>query len=116
MANILTVEEVAQKLKVKPFTVREYLKKGIIPGKKIGKQWRILDSELELFFRLPVLKSKKEFSAVGLFKHTQATSCVDFSKRKSAYGILAHVEGLSSEDFARRKAEEIEFENRHWND
>lgn len=49
MANILTAEEVAAKLKLNIVTVRLYLKKGLIPGKKLGKQWRINEDDFDAF-------------------------------------------------------------------
>lgn len=94
MAQILTVEQAARKLQVKPHTVREYLKRGMIPGRKLGRAWRILDTELEWF-----LSSSRPTMP---------------SKRISARGIGADIEGLSSEDFILRKQEEIERENRRF--
>ena len=49
MANILTTEEAAAKLKVNVITIRRYLIKGMIPGRKIGKQWRINEEDFDNF-------------------------------------------------------------------
>lgn len=38
--DILTTEEAAAYLKVKPLTVREWAREGKIEAKKVGKQWR----------------------------------------------------------------------------
>lgn len=46
MENILTVEEVAKLLKVKPITVREMLRDQRIRGFKVGKAWRTTESML----------------------------------------------------------------------
>ncbi len=46
MEDFLTVEEVAQKLHMHPDTVARLLRKGEIPGHKIGGQWRVVPSEL----------------------------------------------------------------------
>lgn len=46
MDNVLTVEEVAQLLKVKPITVREMLREQRIRGFKVGKAWRTTESML----------------------------------------------------------------------
>lgn len=94
MVRILTVEEVAEKLRVKPHTVREYLKRGMIPGRKLGRSWRIIETELEWF-----LSSSRPMPP---------------SKRISARGIGSDIEGLSSEAFIRRKQDEIEWENRRF--
>lgn len=45
----LTVEEVAQKLKMHPGTIRRMLSKGELPGKRLGKEWRISAAELQKF-------------------------------------------------------------------
>lgn len=47
----LTVDEVAEVLKVKPRVVSDLLKKGIIKGGKVGKQWRILQGDLEEYLK-----------------------------------------------------------------
>lgn len=52
MANVdtdilLTVEEVAQRLKYKPATIQGWLRHGRLRGTKIGKEWRISVVELE---------------------------------------------------------------------
>ena len=46
MKEVLSVKEAAVIMAVTPAALREYLKQGVIPGKKVGKQWRILRSEL----------------------------------------------------------------------
>lgn len=47
MSSVLTPEEAAAVLKVTPRTIYEWLKKGRIPGRKIGKVWRIPEVGLE---------------------------------------------------------------------
>lgn len=42
-----TVNEAAQTLKVKPNTVRRMLQRGQLVGAKVGKSWRIGESELQ---------------------------------------------------------------------
>jgi len=94
MSQVLTVEQAARKLQVKPHTVREYLKRGMIPGRKLGRSWRILETELESFL------SGSGPPAPG--------------ERISVRGICADVPGLSSEEFIRRKEDEIRLENRRF--
>lgn len=43
------VEEVAEILRVTAWTVREYLKAGILKGSKPGGQWRISEDSLTEF-------------------------------------------------------------------
>ena len=49
MANdrILTLEQAAELLQVHYETVRRWMVKGEIPGRKIGRGWRIVESDLK---------------------------------------------------------------------
>lgn len=40
MENIMTIEEVAKYLKMKPQTIYSWAQKGNIPAVKLGKEWR----------------------------------------------------------------------------
>ena len=41
MADVLTIEEAAARLKLKPQTVRDWLHDGKLKGVKIGRVWRV---------------------------------------------------------------------------
>jgi excisionase family DNA binding protein len=45
--DVLTVSDVAALLDLKPYTVKEYARRGILPGRKLGRGWRFLRPELE---------------------------------------------------------------------
>jgi excisionase family DNA binding protein len=45
--DVLTVEDVARLLELKPYTVKECARRGILPGRKLGRTWRFLRPELE---------------------------------------------------------------------
>jgi len=45
--DVLTVADVAVLLELKPYTVKEYARRGILPGRKLGRTWRFLRPELE---------------------------------------------------------------------
>ena len=47
--NLLTVEEVAERLSVSTETVRRYLREGRLRGVKLIRAWRIQPEELERF-------------------------------------------------------------------
>ena len=47
----ITPEEAAQYLRVNPQTVYRLLRRGKLPGAKIGHQWRIRRIDLEAFLR-----------------------------------------------------------------
>lgn len=46
---MLTPEEAADYLKVSPFTVKDWLREGKLPGLKLGRYWRIRYSDLQRF-------------------------------------------------------------------
>jgi hypothetical protein len=39
--------DVAALLELKPYTVKEYARRGILPGRKLGRTWRLIRPELE---------------------------------------------------------------------
>jgi excisionase family DNA binding protein len=47
--ELLTVEQVAEILKVTPYTVRRFLREKKIIGVKVGRPWRIRRSALRQF-------------------------------------------------------------------
>lgn len=49
MERYLTSEQVADLLQVHQFTVLKYLKSGRLPGIKIGRMYRIKESDVEKF-------------------------------------------------------------------
>lgn len=50
MEEILTLEEVAKYLKVKPQTIYNWAQNGKIPAAKIGKEWRFRKSVIDKWF------------------------------------------------------------------
>ena len=47
--EMLTVREVAQRLKLREYTVRDYIRKGNLPAAKFGRVWRVSETDLEAF-------------------------------------------------------------------
>jgi len=47
MGRTLTIQQAADKLQVRPNTVRRWIRRGRIPGCKIGRIFRIPEEELE---------------------------------------------------------------------
>jgi excisionase family DNA binding protein len=48
--RLLTLKEAAEVLRLSTRTVREYVKRGELRGKIIGKQWRFKRADLDAFF------------------------------------------------------------------
>lgn len=50
MEEIMTLEEVAKYLKVKPQTIYAWAQDGKIPAAKLGKEWRFKRSVIDRWF------------------------------------------------------------------
>lgn len=46
-----SVDEVAERLSISPYTVRELLKQGTIKGMKVGRIWRVSSEALDSYLR-----------------------------------------------------------------
>lgn len=97
MSAILTVEQAAAKLQVRPNTVRDWLKKGRIPGRKIGRVYRILESDIEAFVHCALLQAG---GAEGLSRRLRAADVI---------GLFADA-SFTSEDLMRERQQEIDRE------
>jgi excisionase family DNA binding protein len=59
MADVLTIEEAAEELRVQPKTVREWLRTGRLEGIKAGRLWRIRREEWERFLKASTTRRKE---------------------------------------------------------
>ena len=57
MEEILTLEEVAKYLKVKPQTIYTWAQSGKIPAAKLGKEWRFRKSVIDKQAEYDLLKN-----------------------------------------------------------
>jgi len=65
--EVLNSEEAADLLGVKPFTIRTYAKRGVIPGKKLGNEWRFVKDDLLAWLRGMEVDGKElETSSTGV--------------------------------------------------
>jgi excisionase family DNA binding protein len=68
MAQILTVEQAAAKLQMSPKIVREYLRLGKMPGRKIGRAWRVVETDLDNWVSTGQSEPQPRVSALGFLK------------------------------------------------
>ena len=68
MARILTVEQAAEKLQMTPKIVREYLRLGMMPGRKIGRAWRVVETDIERWVSAGQIERQPRVSARGFLK------------------------------------------------
>jgi putative molybdopterin biosynthesis protein len=61
-SDLLNAEEVAQKLRIKKFTVYELIKRGELPSSKVGKQVRISETDIDRY--LAANKSGPQYADV----------------------------------------------------
>ena len=57
--RLLTTEQVSQILQVHPFTVLKYIKSGKLKGIKLGRVFRIRESDVERFLEERSMASKE---------------------------------------------------------
>ena len=77
-SKILTVPQAAEKLQMNTAIIREYLRVGKLPGRKVGRAWRVLESDLELWISTGQNNHKNQFvSARGLLKKYSGTLTSD---------------------------------------
>ena len=62
-SELLTVDEVADFLRVKPSTVYEWAKTGKIPARRVGRLWRFSREEIEIWTRAGGSLAEKPSSA-----------------------------------------------------
>ncbi len=60
MERFLTAEQVAELLQVHLDTVRRWLREGTLHGRKIGRVWRVPESELDNLKKAVANDSQKE--------------------------------------------------------
>ena len=61
MDEIMTLEEVAKYLKLKPQTIYTWAQKNKIPAAKLGKEWRFRRSVIDKWFNYHIDKKFSEF-------------------------------------------------------
>lgn len=59
--DILTLEEVAKYLKMKPQTIYVWAQNGKIPAAKLGKEWRFKKSIIDKWFNQHIDEKFSEF-------------------------------------------------------
>ncbi len=57
--RLLTPEQVADRLQMSPFTIRDYLRTGVLTGIKLPKGWRVREADLQAFIAEHVHRSVK---------------------------------------------------------
>lgn len=98
MSRTLTIEQAAAKLQVKPNTVRRWIKRGRIPGCKIGRIFRISEDDLDRVL------SGESMGKPALVSEVRRAALV-----REARGKYKAVPG-TVEDFLRERHEESQAE------
>ncbi|MGQ9689384.1 MAG: helix-turn-helix domain-containing protein [Desulfobaccales bacterium] len=49
--EVLTVAEAAEFLRLTPYAVRRLARRGVLPGRKLGKEWRFYRPDLVAWLR-----------------------------------------------------------------
>lgn len=101
MSRILTIEQAAELLQVPPRTVLNGLRRGSIPGRKIGREWRISEMALHLFLA--------GMNDLAILQAALSQPEIQRGRAAEVMGKYRYV-GLSSERFMRDKQMEIDRE------
>lgn len=98
-SELLTVEEVAQRLKLNPQTVRRWIRRGTLPATKIGrKEWRIRAADVYDCLAEPA-------PAQALGRTAAVARIIALRERLRGRGIsLAELMGESRRELERRGA------------
>ena len=99
MTRTITVEQAADRLQVKPNTIRTWIKQGRIPGRKIGRVYRIPEQGLDAFVSEMPLPTSRGHRLSG----------------HDLLGILPRPE-RPLEMIMREKHEEVDAEEREWDE
>lgn len=121
MGRVLTVEQVAEMLQLNPQVVRQYLREGKLPGRKIGRHWRVWEEDVSGYMRQlrqsPAMEASMVHETAAKYEPERDWKDLTQEERierlKSVRGALKDC-GWSSEDFMREKHREIEEEERRW--
>jgi len=65
MDDIMTLEEVAGYLKLKPQTIYTWAQDGKIPAAKLGKEWRFRKSVIDRWFNQHIDGKFKDYLETG---------------------------------------------------
>lgn len=85
MSRILTVAQTAEKLQMTQDVVRAYLRDGVLPGRKVGKAWRVVESDLERWISAGQGEGSERVSGFGfLAQFPGGTSSAEFMAEKHA--------------------------------
>lgn len=119
MARVFTVDQVAEYLHVSPYTVRKWLRKGRIPGRKIGRMYRILEADIRALLGEAPSQHDEDMPDVSLRGKAAQPAWNDLTseekklRAESMMGKYAHL-GVSSEDIIRDRREEVARDERRW--
>ena len=75
--KLLTSEQVSQILQIHPFTVLKYIKEGKLKGIKLGRVWRIRESDVEIFLEERFMASPSDKKDTSQETQKEATTKVE---------------------------------------
>jgi excisionase family DNA binding protein len=120
MSEIYTPEEIAAKLKLNINTIWRYLKSGKLPSSKIGNRYRITEEQLQQFMlatsasiRIRDNRLKTEITKQDNRSWAELTQEERDARLDAVQGMFAR-SSRTVDDFLREKHEEVEEEERRW--
>jgi len=110
MGRILTIEQAAEMLQLNPQVVRQYLREGKLPGRKIGRHWRVVEEDVMAFIREGGHSTLEMWNERARQWHSLSPE----EKKRRLYSIAgkyAHIP-FSSEDIMNEHHEEVDRDER----
>lgn len=98
-SKFYTVNQIAKMFNMHPKTIRRYIQKGSLVAKKIGKEWRVLESDLKAFLDSSVEFHKSHLEStletIDEFIHKEATQEVDTKSALTIVDLYAQTQDVA---------------------
>jgi len=108
MEMLLTVEQTAERLNLKPVTIQRQLKRGILRGIKRGRQWRVPESALLESQSIETIPDSAMEATKAILGGLHST---DSRTRNAAIVALAKADSLVQKMVEEMIAEELEHQD-----
>jgi excisionase family DNA binding protein len=87
--HLFSVEEVAERLGMSRYTIAEWLRSGRLTGRRIGRFWRVRESDLEAFIaNPPPLERSTPAAAAAMAEEASGDQCAQI---RAALVALLHM-------------------------
>lgn len=115
-SDIMTLKQTAKYLKLNEKVLGRYLREGKVPGKKIGKQWRILKKDIDNWL------SKGNQNATGILNDSGTATYVPYREENSTVletieinSLVGYEQNLDMKILEKSRKKEAMILRKNWN-